>query len=276
MCYSLGPLLPIREEDSSPSEFLGACELLQAGSCERLRKSKGRKKKSGEFSPFSLNVRKPFAILHVREFKWRLLEPSFRTLAKAPLQVWGCLETRPGHISEKKMSGSPPSVVFQNLVFSPVNLILFAFHGEYLLHVFCPGFIAAFSGIHKATYPILHRTGIYLISPRPSTRRDLPDVQWTNKVNGWMNKGTNQLFMNNTEILLFPKNKFLMTISQFSLFSSWECEVYRTVLACLWKIIFLVEYLNQISISKTEVAVSLERIWTAQISMNFLKLCYLF
>lgn len=152
----------------------------------------------GNFSLFSLNVRKPFAIPHVRIYTASsgafLSHPC-----KAPLQVWGCLETRPGHISGKKsVRFTTHSVVVQNWVFSLVNLILFTFHGEYLLHVFCPGFTAAFSGRHKATYPILHRTGIYLISfysPRPSTRRDLPDVQWMNKVSGWMTECTNQLFI---------------------------------------------------------------------------------
>ena len=198
MCYSLGPLLPIREEDSSPSEFLGACGLLQAGSCERLRKSKGRKKKSGEFSLFSLNVRKPFAIPHVRIYM-----ASSGAFLSHP-----CQGSPPGlrlpwdqaraYQWEKSVRFTTHSVVVQNWVFSLVSLILFTFHGEYLLHVFCPGFTAAFSGRHKATYPILHRTGIYLISfysPRPSTRRDLPDVQWMNKVNGWMTKCANQLFI---------------------------------------------------------------------------------
>ena len=61
LCYSLGPVLLIGEEDSSPSEFLGTCGPSQSRSCERLRKRKRRKKKDGEFSPFSLNVRRPLS-----------------------------------------------------------------------------------------------------------------------------------------------------------------------------------------------------------------------
>lgn len=128
--------------------------------------------------------------------------------------------------------------------------------------------------------PSYIRAGIYLISfysPRPSTK----GLTWcpVNEQSEWMNDRVYKsvIYLWTTQKYHVSKRTNFWWPSVSSL-SSLPGSVRYTeqFTACLWKIIFLVDYLNQTSISKTEVAVSLETIWTAQISMNFLKLCYLF
>lgn len=82
---------------------------------EKQRKEKG---KWGIFSVLWMSG-KPLPFL-MSEFIWRSLSLPFASLPRL-LQVWGCLETRPGHISGKKCQVHHPFSGSSNWVFSLVN-----------------------------------------------------------------------------------------------------------------------------------------------------------
>lgn len=140
---SLGPLFlqSERKFPSIPQSFRD----LQAITIWVVWEIKEKKKGTGKFPPFSLNVGRSFphcSYQSKRAFAGALCPcqcslPGFRL---PWIQGWGYQ----GEKSGKRTYWA----VLQISIFSP-SYLLFSFHSKYLLLVFCPGFIAAFSGRDK-------------------------------------------------------------------------------------------------------------------------------
>lgn len=142
------PLTVLRIREDVPSIPQSFRDLGSLEGFERLTwgvwKIKEKKKENGKFPPLSLNVGRSFSCCPYQ--KSRALLEVLSVLVNAPFQVLGCLESRAWDQGEKSGELITTLVVLQISIFSPSHLLLFTSLSKYLLLIFCPGCVTAFSG----------------------------------------------------------------------------------------------------------------------------------